>query len=99
MLRELSRTDDILVIMISHDLNIAARYSDNIILMHNGGIYAAGSPKEVLTEENIRTVYGVESKIIDDEGRPYIVVRDEQFEDMALASEDTVCVADSDPSS
>ncbi len=99
MLRELSRTDDILVIMISHDLNIAARYSDNIILMHNGGIFAAGSPKEVLTEENIRTVYGVESKIIDDEGRPYIVVRDEQFEDMALASEDTVCVADSDPSS
>ena len=99
MLRELSRTDDILVIMISHDLNIAARYSDNIILMHNGGIYAAGSPKEVLTEENIRTVYGVESKIIDDEGRPYIVVRDEQFDGVASLSEDTICVADSDPSS
>ncbi len=99
MLRELSRTDNILVVMISHDLNIAARYSDNIILMHNGGIFAAGSPKEVLTEENIRTVYGVESKIIDDEGRPYIVVRDEQFEDTASLSEDTVCVADSDPSS
>lgn len=92
MLRELSRTDGILVIMISHDLNIAARYSDNIILMHEGRIFAAGSPKDVLTEENIRTVYGVESKIIDDEGRPYIVVRDDQFKDMASISEDTVCV-------
>ena len=92
MLRELSRTDGILVIMISHDLNIAARYSDNIILMHEGRIFAAGSPKDVLTEENIRTVYGVESKIIDDEGRPYIVVRDDQFKDMAPISEDTVCV-------
>lgn len=92
MLRELSRTDGILVIMISHDLNIAARYSDNIILMHEGRIFAAGSPKNVLTEENIRTVYGVESKIIDDEGRPYIVVRDDQFKDMAPISEDTVCV-------
>lgn len=92
MLRELSRTDRILVIMISHDLNIAARYSDNIILMHEGRIFAAGSPKDVLTEENIRTVYGVESKIIDDEGRPYIVVRDDQFKDMAPISEDTVCV-------
>lgn len=99
MLRELSRTDGILVVMISHDLNIAARYSDNIILMHNGGIYAAGSPKDVLTEENIRTVYGVESKIIDDEGRPYIVVRDEQFKDMALTSDDTICVAGDNPSS
>ena len=92
MLRELSRTDGILVIMISHDLNIAARYSDNIILIHEGRIFAAGSPKDVLTEENIRTVYGVESKIIDDEGRPYIVVRDDQFKDMAPISEDTVCV-------
>ena len=92
MLRELSRTDGILVIMISHDLNIAARYSDNIILMHEGRIFAAGSPKDVLTEENIRTVYGVESKIIDDEGRPYIVVRDDQFKDMVPISEDTVCV-------
>ncbi len=92
MLRELSRTDGILVIMISHDLNIAARYSDNIILMHEGRIFAAGSPKDVLTEENIRTVYGVESKIIDDEGCPYIVVRDDQFKDMAPISEDTVCV-------
>ena len=92
MLRELSRTDGILVIMISHDLNIAASYSDNIILMHEGRIFAAGSPKDVLTEENIRTVYGVESKIIDDEGRPYIVVRDDQFKDMAPISEDTVCV-------
>ncbi len=99
MLRELSRTDGILVVMISHDLNIAARYSDNIILMHNGGIYAAGSPKDVLTEENIRTVYGVESKIIDDEGRPYIVVRDEQFKDRALTSDDTICVAGDNPSS
>ena len=92
MLRELSRTDGILVIMISHDLNIAARYSDNIILMHEGRIFAAGSPKDVLTAENLRTVSGVESKIIDDEGRPYIVVRDDQFKDMAPISEDTVCV-------
>ena len=60
--------------------------------MHEGRIFAAGSPKDVLTEENIRTVYGVESKIIDDEGRPYIVVRDDQFKDMAPISEDTVCV-------
>lgn len=98
MLRELSRTDGILVIMISHDLNIAARYSDNIILMHEGRIFAAGSPKDVLTEENIRTVYGVESKIIDDEGRPYIVVRDDQFKDMAPISEDTVCVVGTETS-
>lgn len=77
-LRQISHTENILVIMISHDLNIAARYSDNVIMMHGGKIFAVGEPYEVLTVENIRHVYGVESRIIDDNGSPYIVLEDEQ---------------------
>ncbi len=94
-LRELSREEGILVIMISHDLNIAARYSDNIILMHEGKIFAAGSPEDVLTVENIRTVYGVDSRIIDDGGRPYIILEDSLFEDDPRP-EDSVCSVDMD---
>lgn len=90
-LRELSRSEGLLVIMISHDLNIAARYSDNIILMHEGRIFAVGTPKDVMTEENIRTVYGVASRIIDDNGRPYILVEDELLGEVAPLSDDAVC--------
>lgn len=75
-LLDLARKKDITIIMISHDLNIAAKYADNMILMHNGSIYAAGTPHEVLTEENLRAVYGVESKLIDDDGRPHIILKD-----------------------
>ncbi|MBQ8179482.1 MAG: ABC transporter ATP-binding protein [Candidatus Methanomethylophilaceae archaeon] len=75
-LKQLSREEGILVIMISHDLNIAARYSDNIVLMHRGRVYAVGTPREVLTEDNIREVYGVDSRIIDEGGYPYIILRD-----------------------
>lgn len=44
-----------------HDLNLAATYCDRIYIMKDGEVYAGGSPEEVLTEDNIRTVYGVEA--------------------------------------
>ena len=77
MLHMLSRERKIVVIMICHDLNIASKYADNIILMHEGSIYAAGKPEEVMTEENIKTVYGVQSTVIVDEGRPHVILRDD----------------------
>ena len=47
-----------------HDINIAARFADHILLLHEGGIKAEGPPKEVLTEQNIAEVYGVSCEII-----------------------------------
>lgn len=77
MLMQLSREEKILIVMISHDLNIAAKYSDYIIMMHDGRIYAVGTPDEVITEDNIRHVYGVESRVISDEGRPHVILEDD----------------------
>lgn len=74
LLKKLSREKNMLVIMISHDINIAARYSDNILMLYNGGIYAAGSPWEVITVDNIRRVYGVESEIVDFKGMPHVML-------------------------
>lgn len=76
LLRKLSREKNIMVIMISHDLNIAAKYSDNVIMMHKGGIYAVGTPAEVLTRENIMHVYGVDCDIVDDHGVPHLIMHD-----------------------
>ena len=76
MLKRLSRERNILIIMISHDINIAAKYSDQIILMHKGSIFATGTPEEVITEENLRIVYGVTSEITDDDGAPHVILKD-----------------------
>lgn len=77
LLRNVTRETGMMVVMICHDLNIAAKYSDAIIMMHEGRIYSVGTPEEVITEDNLRTVYGVESKVITDQGRPHILLRDE----------------------
>ena len=68
---------DMLVIMICHDLNIAAKYADRIILMSEGTVFAVGTPSEVITEDNIRKVYGVDCRILDDNGSPHVMVIDE----------------------
>jgi len=76
LLKRLSVEKQILIIMICHDINIAAKYSDEIILMHNGSIYDVGTPQKVITEENLRKVYGVESAVIEDYGAPHVILRD-----------------------
>lgn len=77
LLHDLTRTDNVLVIMISHDLNIASKYSDEMILMFEGEIFAVGAPEEVITSENIDYVYGVKSKIITNQNRPHIILEDD----------------------
>lgn len=76
LLQELTYKKNILTIMISHDINITAKYADEIILLHDGTIYAVGTPNEVITEENLEVVYGVKSKVIDDDGRPHVILKD-----------------------
>lgn len=76
MLKELSIEKNILIIMISHDINIASKFADEVILMYQGNIYDVGTPLEVISEENLKVVYGVTSKVIEDEGRPHVILRD-----------------------
>ena len=47
------------VILSMHDINLAARYADTILLMKDGGIVASGAPADVLTGERIASVYGL----------------------------------------
>ena len=58
-----------------HDLNIAAQFSDRILLFSNGAIAADGTPKEVLTKNNIESIYGSEVTIIThpEHGTPVII--------------------------
>jgi len=77
LLRLLAHKKNLLVIMISHDLNIASKFSDRIILLGKGSVYADGTPTEVLTRDNIRDIYDLDTEIIDKNGHPYIVISDD----------------------
>ncbi len=77
LLKQISEETKMTVIMICHDLNIAAKYSDRILMMSEGKIYASGTPEEVLTKENIRKVYDINCEVIMDQGRPHILLRDD----------------------
>jgi iron complex transport system ATP-binding protein len=60
LLLGLNRERGLTILMASHDLNIAAEFCDRLILLQKGRIYRAGTPGEVITKENIETVYGCE---------------------------------------
>ena len=76
VLSRLPRERGMLVVMISHDINITAKFADRIIMIHDGVIFADGDPSDVLTKENIRTVYGVDADIIQVNGRPHVILND-----------------------
>ncbi len=78
LLKAITKERHMTVIMICHDLNIAAKYSDRILMMSEGKIYASGTPEEVLTKENIRKVYDIDCEVIMDQGRPHILLRDDE---------------------
>ena len=74
-LRDLAMESKFTIIMVSHDLNIASKYADKVIIMATPGIvYKVGTAEEVLTAETIRYVYGVDCQIIDIMGRPHVVL-------------------------
>ncbi len=63
------------VVMVLHDLGLAARYSDELIAMRSGAILAQGSPRDVVTEETVREVFGIASKVVPDpvSGAPLVM--------------------------
>lgn len=71
----LVKTKKMLVVMVSHDLNITSRYADIVIMMKSGKIFATGRPEDILNRDNIREVYGVESEIVLSDGKPFIIPR------------------------
>ena len=56
-----------------HDLNLASRFSDIIVMLNGGKIFCAGEPAQVMTVENIKSVYKVEATINQNNGHPYIL--------------------------
>ncbi|AJE48861.1 ABC transporter ATP-binding protein [Celeribacter indicus] len=77
LLTDLNRTRGTTVVMVLHELNLAARYADVLVAMKAGRIHATGRPEDVLTEAVLREVFGLDGLVIPDpvSGKPMMIPR------------------------
>ena len=75
LLTDLNRDRGTTIVMVLHDLNLAARYADHLVAMADGSIYASGDASDVLTGETVKAVFGLDSRVISDpvSGKPLVL--------------------------
>lgn len=73
LVRDLAQQGKLSAIISVHDLNLAARYADAVIMLKQGKIVASGKPFSVLTPETIADVYNVEVVVREEMGKPSII--------------------------
>jgi iron complex transport system ATP-binding protein len=69
------KKENLTTIMVAHDVNEAIAFSQRLIFIKEGNIIAQGKPKDIITEDLIRTVYEAESLIIENPltKKPYVI--------------------------
>ena len=75
LLRDLNRDQGTTVVMVLHELNLAARYADHLVVMSAGRVVAQGTPSEVLTAEAVQGAFGLQARVVPDpvSGTPLVV--------------------------
>jgi iron complex transport system ATP-binding protein len=75
LVREMNQAQQRSVVMVLHDLNLAARYCDYLIVMKDGQIVTSGTPRAVVTEEMLADVFGIEATVMPDpaNGMPLVI--------------------------
>ncbi|MBQ7978824.1 MAG: ABC transporter ATP-binding protein [Candidatus Methanomethylophilaceae archaeon] len=78
LVSSISKENGMTVVIVSHDLPLVSRYCDRIVMIHDHRIFAVGTPEEVLTPENMRTVFNVDADLVMDEkiGKRTVMIHD-----------------------
>ena len=66
LLKKLNQEAHKTIIMVLHDLNLSARFSDNLIAMKNGAICYHGQVEEIMTTDILRNIFSIEARIVRD---------------------------------
>ncbi|MCH2250259.1 MAG: ATP-binding cassette domain-containing protein [Cognatishimia sp.] len=74
LLRDLCADQGKTIIVVLHDLNYAARYADQLVMMRDGQVVAQGTPQEVLTAQNVSDVFQTEADVRIIDGHPMVIV-------------------------
>lgn len=64
LVRDLSREAGMSVVLVLHDINMAARFCDDIVALHSGRLIAQGSPEEIMDAPVLRRIYGIEMDVL-----------------------------------
>ncbi len=74
MMQRLAHDWGMAVVCVSHDVNLAARFADELILMRDGAVLAAGTPAQVVRRDVLEKTYGVEIELVNSgDGAPIVV--------------------------
>jgi iron complex transport system ATP-binding protein len=65
MMRRVAYEWPMCVVCVSHDINLAARFADRLVLMRDGQVIADGDPIKVIEKQILQNTYGVEIELID----------------------------------
>ncbi|HEY7864542.1 MAG TPA: ABC transporter ATP-binding protein [Psychromonas sp.] len=72
-LREKTREKGYITLMVLHDLNLAAQYADNLLVLKEGDLIASGKPEKILTVQLVEQVYNVQAQVFTDaSGIPFV---------------------------
>ncbi len=66
LLTDLNRKKGTTIVMVLHDINLSARYADYLFAMKKGELIAKGTPQEILSEELVKEVFGLDCQIMND---------------------------------
>jgi iron complex transport system ATP-binding protein len=77
LLTDLNRRRGTTIVMVLHDINLAARYADHLFALREGRLVAQGAPRDVVTRELIREVFALDALVIGDpvSGTPLVLPR------------------------
>lgn len=77
LVKQLQQDRQMTVVMVLHDINLAARYSDYIVAIKDRKILTEGTPKNIITVDTISEIYGLDCSVIDDPhtGLPHVIMK------------------------
>lgn len=77
LLHNLNKQNNITILMVLHDINLAAKYSDELIVIKDGDVYLKGEPWDIISEENLKNVFNINGDITEDKesGKPIFFPR------------------------
>lgn len=72
-IKKITKKNNMYTLIALHDINLASRYADNLIVINHGMIYKEGKPKNIITSEMVKDVYGIEPDIVTKNDIKYIM--------------------------
>ncbi len=91
VLERLNKKNNITVVIVLHELNNACRFASNIIGLKQGKIICKGIPREVITQENLRKIYGIDVKLQLSENGEYPICVEYELRHMKENNKPKMC--------